>query len=178
MKIDWRAYYDEFSRMHGGDPVLYGHNKETGLGGWLLFPDGWRYGRVDPSGPEVPPGSDQKRLIRAYWLIRKRTVKEEVRVLKSNIIALATVQRERSAPITIQERMLIEDEEGRRKTQLKTVPVDFGLLLNKYRDLSAELRRCQNQLDSPTIVESSSDQVNLAGILTELEEIDNGGELW
>lgn len=196
MKIDWKAYYREFSKLHGGSPVVHGVNQETMSGGYLLFPDGWRYAR-NPEGPEYPPRdqSEQLSLVKQYWIIRRDSLQIEYDNLKYLIRGAVSSQQSKSAPLVVNSisfRQYIKrirsitdpeyfDEVKVNQYQdidsTQTEAVDYQLLLDEARNLKGEITRCEEMLKAVKIPEISrqNDGFNPAGILTELERIEGNG---
>lgn len=94
VKLDWKAYYKDFERLHGGDPVVYC--------GRLLFQDGWTHSATDYRGPEWPPPGDPKAyaaLLEAYWTIRRSILQDEERKIVPGLRSLREAQHNRSAQI-------------------------------------------------------------------------------
>lgn len=175
MKIDWRAYYREFCEIHGGEPVLYGHNKETGKGGWLLFSDGWRYPRT-VTGPETPPRSDKEQLelIRSYWTIKRDTLKTEVKELSDRIRSYVSAQQKCSAPVMVKQRIVKEDNEGNRRHKFQAEAIDFEGMLTTLQYLANDLKHADEMLKDVRVPERYVEPhiFNPAAILTQIEEIE------
>ena len=94
IRLDWRAYFHEFSQRHGGNPIV--------IGGRQVFEDGWQYSAHDYKGPEWAPPDDPKtfaRLLTSYWKERRRIVFEQLQPLKNLIADLKRAMRERDAPL-------------------------------------------------------------------------------
>lgn len=146
MKVNWQEYFKEFCAVHGLHPVLYRQDKETGKGGWLLFPDGWRYGR-EVAGPEFPPPEDKKEhlnLIKDYWSIRYRVVKEAFRAKCDDVRGLINMQAGRSVRLVLPRSVRSQDEDGNLTgVRIESNPVDFVDLLREVEELKDELLSCK-----------------------------------
>jgi hypothetical protein len=72
--VDWRATFQEFNRIHGGEPVT--------VDGQLLYEDCWRWSSaVSHMGRAIPPPSDVARLLaekRCYWSVRRETLMKQI----------------------------------------------------------------------------------------------------
>lgn len=155
VKIDWKAYFREFDQVHVGEPVFYGTQKEADVGrGWLLYRDGWRYGRKFPWGPEIPPPDPseptpqqpfqvlKKQLLQLqlfYWTRRLYIVEADAKRAEEQIYSLKCLQSERSAPIQL--RLTYFDEELKRKVTA-TEPVDYDILLQRHKILTSDVEDC------------------------------------
>lgn len=171
IKINWLAYFKEFSREHGGYPVVYMANKESSRSGFLLFRDGWMYARQSPAGPEAAPVNDEDCLtkIRDYWTIRKSILDYQFADLKQRIKALATAQDLRSAPIMVTESVIDEDEEGNRSVRTQSLPVDFNVLVGQAKDYFYEIKECERELQNIRVpVPVAKDKVS-AAVYAELD---------
>ncbi len=94
VRLDWRAYWKEFSREHGDYPVKFR--------GVLLFRDGWTYSSSGYAGPEWPPPADEtalRKLVRGYWLLRKREVRKLWWEQQTEYDGLKRLQSTRSQPL-------------------------------------------------------------------------------
>lgn len=142
VRVNWFLYFKEFSRYHGGSPILYGQDKVSGRGGYLLFRDGWMYSRAHPSGPEVPPRDekDRKKKVRFYWNKRKAILEEELRILKEQIRSLAGLQDTRSAPLMTMQTIENEEENGSLVKRTVASEVNFEAMLERVREIQALLR--------------------------------------
>lgn len=157
LRINWSAYYVEFSRTHGGDPVLYKQDKDTGKGGYFLFRDGWMYSAASYTGPEYPPLDDEDCVykIRQYWTIRMRVLELELREMKDDALQLARLQDSRSAAM-LHDRLGVvsttvteteeADDTGRRTSKQKIVSVDLDWMIAKIQDLTSEVAQCHREL--------------------------------
>lgn len=138
IELDWRAYWKEFQRVHGGDPVFFEKK--------FLFRDGWMHSATDYAGPEwAPPEDDPKRvrfLQYTYWELRSRMVMEEMRYLDNLIHNLSEVQRARSAPL--QQVVRFRDEEGRIRIERKNL--DLTLLVERLKLLKSDFEDCQARM--------------------------------
>lgn len=172
LRIDWKEYYREFQSIHGGPPVIYRVDEETGKGGWLLFRDGWRYGR-SPEGPEYPPENIDRQLemIRAYWKIRLGVLKEEQVRLEGNIRELVQLQRGRSASLYMPFSYMEEDDTGKKVRRSGSKEIDFKELLNDLRMTAEEIWYGESSLENCAIPEIASNDFSPAAILAELDEI-------
>src|SRR6185295_16041100 len=106
VRVDWRAYWKEFSRQHGDFPVKWRSR--------FLFRDGWTYA-MDYPGPEWPPPTDERelaRMVRAYWLLRKRAVRAEWWAADCELRDLRNLQATRSLPIMHSSVWIVRDEAG------------------------------------------------------------------
>jgi hypothetical protein len=92
-QLDWKAYYNRFAEIHGGNPLQWK--------GWLLFPDGWRYSSTSYQGPEMPPQDEEqaKELRLVYWKMRLASVSKERRELRASLVGLEMMERTFSAPL-------------------------------------------------------------------------------
>lgn len=174
IKIDWLAYFKEFSRAHGGYPVVYMANKESSRSGFLLFRDGWMYSRQGPAGPEVPPANDEdcRTKIRDYWTTRQRILEFQFDDLKQRVKALATAQDLRSAPIMVTESIVEEDEAGNRTIKTQSLPVDFNVLVGQAKDYFYEIKECERELQNIRVpVPVAKDKVS-AAVYAELDVLE------
>lgn len=173
MNVNWREYFKEFSNLHGGNPVLYRQDKESGKGGYYLFPDGWMYGR-EASGPEMaPPATVRLRLIKDYWTIRYQIVREELYLKANEFRDLVRLQASRSAPLVMPQAVKVENDDGiviGKKIVNQTI--DFEILLYRIKELSQALVECKERLLNVTIPETQGSDFNQAALLAELEELE------
>lgn len=175
MNIDWEAYYKEFVAVHG-QPIPV-RSKDGDKVGWLLFPDGYRYG-LKPEGPEMPPENEKRRLayVRLYWTKRKQIITEELNTLLQDIRKLAELQANLSAPLMLSEARMAEDDDGKLRPVLVSSEVDWDLLFEKAQDLKQDLIECSRSLESYKDMEPPEKPflVNLAAVIANIEEIQDG----
>jgi len=174
MKIDWREYFREFSSVHGGQPILYGQDKEKNQGGYWLFSDGWMYA-TNPIGPEYPPPENEeahKKLISHYWGVRHRVLTYEYDMLKQSIKSLVTAQQNRSVALQVPQSYVQEDDDGKNRRLVRIQPINFSELISELQTLAVEIQHCQNQIIGVTIPEVDTYQFSPASVLAELEEVD------
>ena len=109
IELNWKAYFKEFTQIHGGDPVTYA--------GRLLFRDGWTYSATDYVGPEWPPPAEPKLgyLKWQYWNIRRQAVKQELEERKNIYESLIEMQKTKSA--TLQQVIITYDDKGKPKRE-------------------------------------------------------------
>ena len=140
LELDWEAYYEDFKRIHGLDPV---NSKD---GHYLVFPDGWRYSSHRPSGPEYPPSDDRERLLYSsdYWEVRRGVVKHELRFQEQRLRSLTNLQERLSARLFTH--TVIEDEysEG---YQTHISPLDIDMLQGRITWLKQDLIECDTKLE-------------------------------
>jgi len=175
MNLNWQEYYARFSEIHGGEPIIYQQDRETGRGGYLLFSDGWMYARSDPSGPEYPPENDEDAIakIKHYWRYRQAITHRAYKQAKEGLHQLVRLQQNKSAPLQLIEQTIVEDEDGKRTGSRNiTVSVDFQTELDKLRGLWYDLQRCKEKLIPLDIPGVLMLKFSAAGILTEIEEIE------
>ena len=180
--INWAAYYAEFSRVHGGSPVLYRQDKDTGKGGYLLFRDGWMYSPTDYTGPEYAPLNKEDCFykMRQYWLIRERVLALDLRELKSDALELARLQDSRSATMLngtlgVVHTMVTEsdlDDSGRKISRQKSVSVDLDWLVAKIRDLTNDVAQCRKEREKLTPPPVEQSKLNAALMLAEMELVE------
>jgi hypothetical protein len=94
LKLDWKAYYNQFSEKHGGTPIIYK--------GKQLFADGWTYSSTDYAGPEWPPSNDSKELHTmqlVYWYTRWNRAKNELMLLRNRLDAMKGLQESKDVPL-------------------------------------------------------------------------------
>lgn len=145
VELDWRAYFVEFCRLHGGDPVRY---KER----LLLFRDGWTYAAHDHRGPEWPPPKDRaelRALRRAYWLRRRATVLQQASRLERQIASVREAAATRSAPLMMRlRRRTTREVDGVAKRVIDKTdgPLDLRLAEERLRLMREALAECEAQL--------------------------------
>jgi len=181
MKVNWRAYFTEFTKLHGGDPVSYRNNPEVPQSGHLLFPDGWMYSARNVEGPETKPPADEQQhltLIRQYWIIRKDILSRQFVTMRDGIEGLVRAQQTRSALLQIPQTSIVETEGGGYRRAKVVAPVDFKELLFDLRALREEIITCQRKLNKIEIPESAfAVQINPAEMAEALSLIDQGAKL-
>lgn len=148
--VNWRAYFMEFSKLHGGNPIMYRYDKESGKGGYWLFRDGWMYARSSMMGPEMEPTSEEDRdkKSRDYWTERCLILEEELRLQKQQLLSLAEEQEKRNAPLMTVSIEVEEDDDGQRSKRRKIAPIDFNLLADSVSDVHSMVMECKRQLQS------------------------------
>lgn len=107
LKLEWRAYYQRFSEMHGGYPIIYK--------GRQYFADGWSYSMTDYAGPEWPPPTDPEELAtiqKVYWYTRWNRARNELMVLRERYDGLKGLQETKSAPL--QQIVTVRNEETKK----------------------------------------------------------------
>jgi len=140
VQLDWKAYFQEFCGVHGGNPVKWGGKR-------LLFNDGWMYSIEDYAGPEYPPPVDPRKLRHlqvSYWYIRREVVQSELRFLAGHLDNLEMQQEDRSAPLQQQFPPVFNEQLGRNTSERGEI--DYELLntqLQFYRD---DLKNCEDQM--------------------------------
>lgn len=140
VQLDWRAYFEEFSEIHGRNPIVHG--------GRLLFPDGWMYSMNDYRGPEYPPPEEERThraLVRTYWLRRRAIISSELEDVNRLIEALEVEQDVRSAPLQQVVRYYDRDT---RTYKTRRGPASEGLegLKHRLEWLTADLAVCASHL--------------------------------
>jgi hypothetical protein len=139
IELDWKAYFEEFQRQHGGEPVLHQPTNR------LLFRDGWMYSASDYKGPEWEAPADTSKLRGLqldYWTTRRAIVFNMLESLKGKIGDLQQMQRERSAPL--QRVLYTKSEDG--KTLKQSVKIDIPMLLTRVSILEVAMQECQDAL--------------------------------
>lgn len=137
IKLDWRAYFEEFCELHG---------KPVEANGRLLFQDGWTYSRTDLSGPEYPPPQDEKYLAelkRQYWEIRLRNATEERDEIERAYRRLSEMQEQRSATLKCKMRVFDDEKESYR---FAAVDVNLPALESDLAFAQEEVEECQRHL--------------------------------
>jgi len=176
MRLDWNAYFKEFSRIHGGDPVLWRRSKEFNSGGLLLFRDGWAYSAADRTGPEYPPPDNPrqlKHLVRVYWALRKRILKEELRLIREQIVDFVRTQQQRNAPLQVRSSIIVTGDDGQRTRQALIEDVNYDLLLDMGVQLSEDIKSCDECLISGKVPEGGLqvDDFSPASLLARLKQL-------
>lgn len=141
--LDWRAYFLDFMRVHGSDPV---ENE-----GHLLFKDGYRYSTTDYQGPEYRPPDDPRelfRLQRLYWGKRAKMLRNEVSRLVHILENYTGMQQGLSA--RLHEQALVRDEDGRASLVSQPFEVDKY----KGRILACKRAEVEARLQLKLLVES------------------------
>lgn len=139
VRVDWRAYWKEFSRVHGDFPVKYR--------GRFLFRDGWTYAQDYP-GPEWPPPQEPElgQVIRAYWILRKRQVRQEWWEKDVELRQLRQLQSTRQLPLMHRSVWLVRDEDGTPRRRVFEGPVDFPMLEAELEVSKRQLDECNTEL--------------------------------
>lgn len=138
VRLDWRAYFAEFSRAHGDNPVEHE--------GRLLWQDGWRYSSISHEGPEYPPPADAeelRRLQRAYWQRRMELVEEQRGRLQRTMLDLEAGQSIRGVPLM--HRVVGEDENGR--LGLTVAPLKLEAFKARHDWLREDVAQCHRKLE-------------------------------
>ena len=135
VRVDWNEYYRRFSETHGGEPILYGVDEDSGKGGMLLFRDGWMYGKT-PMGPEVPPASPEDALRKSltYWRKRENIYREELKMLSHQVQSIVDTQRGVSADLPVVCTINGKQEE-----------MDVSTLVDSIHNIQEEVRYCIEQ---------------------------------
>lgn len=139
IQLDWRGYFLEFSRLHGGDPVPFK--------GRLLWRDGWRYSATDYRGPEIPPPSndyDCRRLIQMYWRVRLTLINRQRRDLAEQLVGLEETASSRSAPL--QAWRLGRDDAGKRS--VLRGELELQAVRDRLEFLRSDAIQCEKELTS------------------------------
>lgn len=135
--IDWEAYFVEFSKKHGGFPVVYA--------GRLLFQDGWRYSLKEQDGPEWPPPKDPDALSRLqtiYWMIRRSINLAELMELRQKEEGLRNLQESLSAPLQCQ--TVVWDDDG--NPDMLTQELTFDAITGRRLWVEMDLDECEKRL--------------------------------
>lgn len=117
VRLDWRAYFEDFSKQHGGNPVEF-HGRQ-------LFQDGWQYSLQYYHGPEWSPPSDPRELTYlkiSYWRERRRIVREQHYNLQEAIVGLEQLIATRSADIF--QRVRVVDDSGTLRSTAERLELD------------------------------------------------------
>lgn len=142
MNLDWEAYFQEFSRRNGGDPV------RINMGGVirLLFRTGWGYG-TKYEGPEYPPPEDPRKrhsLVRFYWRTRKAALVEIQGQLSESVSSLQAMQSSRSVPLQVREIMW---DDQQHKPVTRSGDIHLGRLYERLENLDRLIAECDSYLD-------------------------------
>lgn len=135
IKLDWRAYFLQFCRVHG-EPVNYR--------GRLLFRDGWMYSSSDYAGPEYSPPEDFKELdilCTSYWLIRQSELGKKLQKLTHQKQSLSTLQADHHLPL--QQTVWVSEEEVTRRS---VKDIDLSQLQAKIDWYTQDLEECTLRL--------------------------------
>lgn len=138
VRYDWKAYFQKFSEVHGGDPVVYG--------GRLLFRDAWMYSSSDYSGPEYSPPEDEKErkaLVRFYWMRRRAIIRNEMTDIRNQIRQVGDEQHRRSA--TLQQTVRYFDTDTKKMQTLRG-PADTSWAQDRLLKLTDLLKECEEAL--------------------------------
>ena len=149
VQIDWKGYFDEFSRRNGGDPIRIGGVMKHGrmLGGRLLFPTGWQYNGMRYEGPEYPPPDDPKELHalqRLYWRTRQQEVDKYIQSLESHIQSLERYQAVLSCPLMISKEVVNEHTGNMEKI---TYPLNILELQSNLKSLKYQSKHFETELN-------------------------------
>ena len=141
VKLDWKAYFENFCSEHGGDPLL--------IRGRLLFRDGWQYSSTDYKGPEWPPPTDTVALAllqRDYWARRLEIVRDEYNQLSGRLKYLADMQKQKSGHL--QRSIVVEklNDDGKKLRVPGVVDLDLALFEGRLDWLKADIVECEEQL--------------------------------
>jgi len=138
---DWKAYFAEFERAHGGSPVLYAKT--------FLYRDGYRYSCTDYAGPEYRPPDNPvlvRKLCETYWRIRAKRVTAELNMTRSLLDNLREQQAQRSVPL--QCKVIKLSDEGVKTSA--TTTVDWRLIELKIMALEGDLLQAQQGIAQHT----------------------------
>jgi len=139
VNLDWQAYFAEFKRAHGENPVYFGKDQ-------LLFADGWRYSSESYAGPEWPPPKNKhllRRLKIAYWERRRNIVVAELRFIKNRLDYFYTMQNDRDLPL--QQRFIRYDPDLDKRV-IERGPIDFELMEARIKALEEDIINCNGAL--------------------------------
>lgn len=143
LRFDWRAYFERFAELHGGNPVPFK--------GRLVFQDGWTYSGTDHRGPEWPPPDDERaRLLlqKVYWLVRRKVSGRERNALRDAVAGIKELQATKSAPLQqLVEVRVRSKHTGQRRIRRSAEDVDIKALELRLRDLVADLDLCDEKLE-------------------------------
>jgi len=143
IKLDWRAYFDRFVEVHG-EPVEFDN--------YLLFHDGWRYGKLRYNGPELSPPEDERKLKalkRVYWTVLMSKLTKEAEELRQQVRGLEDWNNCTSLPL--QQRVMISTEDEYGKMYRKWgEPTELNLTAMKIKleELDRYIGECMVQLGS------------------------------
>lgn len=142
IRFDWRAYYEEFKRLHGGDPV------PTHEGQRWLFRDGWMYAGYSHQGPEYPPPTDPRELIllqREYWKSRLVKLERERDDTANTIYKIKQLQAIHNAPL---QHVVREIDDVTGKPQRVARNLTIGQFESTLTFLEQQLQECCTELTS------------------------------
>lgn len=175
MQIDWDEYYKSFAAEHGDEPIIYGQDRDTGKGGFLLFPDGWRYNLTTNSEYQPPKNEDAHRtLMQHYWKIRQAILGQLLSDSIDKVRSLINTQMGLSVPLQIATVVETEDDWGRRRRERVVSEVDFDNMLEMCADLREEIQRCKRMETTVTIPEKRVVLFNPVPVLEVLERLEQG----
>jgi len=138
VQLDWTAYWEEFKKAHGGDPVEHR--------GRLLFYDGWTYSASDTAGPEWRPPQEPSELEMfqvAYWKTKRNLLSQEHAALIAQIESLEKFQFHKDVPLQAVTSTM--DVETGQKV-LSSDPIDFEAMRGRLDWLASEIRRSEEEL--------------------------------
>lgn len=136
--IDWTEYFNRFKQAHG-EPVLH---KDR-----ILFPDGWSYNAHNKAGPEYPPPPwpELHKQLTIYWLLRRKLVMTEMRLLEDAIKSLRELARTHSLPLLTT--AVNPDSRAEGKLLRETLEIDIDEIENgRLAWLQEDTRQCQERL--------------------------------
>lgn len=139
MTIDWKEYFNKFSKAHGGNPVEWK--------GQLLFQDGWRY-EMRYQGPEHEPPKDEAALRRIqlfYWTRRRKIVRQQVVDAQDSYNVLVQQVATRSMPL-VQRVSYLDEDDGRRSIRREQEPFDITVVENRLSWMKADLEHAENMM--------------------------------
>lgn len=139
VRLNWRAYFEQFCEVHGGDPVEHR--------GRLLFRNGWTHSSTDYAGPEWEPPEDPRELQKlrvAYWAKRRSMVKHELFGLQIQLGGLQALAKEKCCPL--KQVVAALDEHGNETNRVETRLLDLSRLRGRIGWLEADLKECGEQL--------------------------------
>lgn len=137
VEMDWKAYFIEFDRVHGGHPVLFE--------GRFLWRDGWMYSTHDHAGPEWRPPTEVSRLIflkRHYWTVKKNHLTSDAKDLGLTIQSLTDMQQARELPL--KQKIRYVNEDGKKITE--AVDLDLPDLETRLQKIQEEIQECDQAL--------------------------------
>lgn len=138
IKLNWREYYLNFSREHGGNPIQYGN--------MLLFRDGWRYSLNSYAGPEHSPPEDEyklKKLQLLYWRRRRNIFAAEKTRLDRQINSLELMSGMKSLPLIHTKRRVAANGE----VQIIKEEINVDFYKDMRQDLINELLTCEEHIN-------------------------------
>lgn len=155
LEIDWKSYYDEFSRKHGGHPEEYG--------GRFIFRDGWAYA-LDYEGPEWPPPKKRKDLLSiqaAYWSLRCSRLRIEKKIIQNTIEKYNDIERGRDCNLHYVRNYIVENGElTRRPIPDNDVVLDL-LYKNTVKELANGMTNLERILQLIGSLEGNVDDLNV-----------------